>query len=121
MRQPKAKLKLFIRVSLTLFACTVAEQKRAEELEAKPNIVLLVLDDIGWADVGYHGSDFTTPTLDSLAKSGVELDRMYVMPQCSPTRSAIMTGRHAWHTGLQHFTTICGLRCCYSNGCQDDC
>ena len=44
--------------------------------------------------------------LDSLAKSGVELDRMYVMPQCSPTRSAIMTGRHAWHTGLQHFTTI---------------
>jgi len=72
----------------------------------KPNIVLLVLDDIGYADVGFHGSDFVTPNIDGLAKSGVELDRMYVMPQCSPTRAAIMTGRHSWKTGMQHFTTI---------------
>ncbi|CAE8600890.1 unnamed protein product, partial [Polarella glacialis] len=71
-----------------------------------PNVVLLVLDDIGWADVGYHGGNFPTPNIDKLAKTGVELDRMYVMPQCSPTRAAIMTGRYSFRTGLQHFETL---------------
>mmetsp|Transcript_13173 Transcript_13173/g.25572 ORF Transcript_13173/g.25572 Transcript_13173/m.25572 type:complete len:552 (+) Transcript_13173:81-1736(+) len=73
---------------------------------APPNLILWVLDDIGWADVGYHGSNFPTPTIDNLARSGVELNRMYVMPQCSPTRSALMTGRFAFHTGMSHFSTI---------------
>lgn len=73
---------------------------------AKPHVVLLVLDDLGWADVGYHGSNFPTPNIDRLASEGVKLERMYVMPQCSPTRAAIMTGRYSFRTGLQHFTTI---------------
>jgi len=72
----------------------------------KPHIILLVLDDIGWGDFGFHGSDFPTPHIDDLAKTGVELDRAYAMPQCSPTRSAIMTGRYAFRTGLQHWNTI---------------
>lgn len=71
-----------------------------------PHVVLLVLDDIGWADVGYHGSNFPTPNIDRLAATGIKLERMYVMPQCSPTRAAIMTGRYSFRTGLQHFTTI---------------
>jgi len=72
----------------------------------RPHIVLLVLDDIGWADVGYHGSNFPTPNIDTLVKGGVELDRMYALPQCSPTRSAVMTGRWPWTIGLQHWNTI---------------
>eukprot|EP00437_Effrenium_voratum_P019331 CAMPEP_0181441118 /NCGR_PEP_ID=MMETSP1110-20121109/23338_1 /TAXON_ID=174948 /ORGANISM="Symbiodinium sp., Strain CCMP421" /LENGTH=574 /DNA_ID=CAMNT_0023564983 /DNA_START=40 /DNA_END=1764 /DNA_ORIENTATION=+ len=72
----------------------------------KPHLIMLVLDDVGWADVGYHGSNFPTPNIDSLVKSGVELDRMYAMPQCSPTRSSIMTGRWAWTIGMQHWSTI---------------
>lgn len=73
----------------------------------KPNIILLVLDDIGYADVGFHGSNFPTPNIDRIVKrEGVEMKRFYVMPQCSPTRSAIMTGRFAFHTGMQHWTTL---------------
>lgn len=75
-------------------------------VSARPNIILLALDDVGWADVGYHGSNFPTPNIDALAKAGVELDRMYAMPQCSPTRSPLLTGRYSFRTGMQHFNTI---------------
>lgn len=75
-------------------------------LAKKPNVVLLILDDIGWADVGYHGGNFPTPNIDSLARNGVMLNRMYVLPQCSPSRSSMMTGRYAFRMGLQHFETL---------------
>ena len=59
----------------------------------KPNIILLVSDDMGWNEVGYHGSKIATPHIDRLVKDGMQLDRFYVHPVCSPTRSALMTGR----------------------------
>lgn len=61
---------------------------------AQPNVVIFVADDLGWNDVGYHNSEMRTPHLDALAKTGVELDRHYVMPMCTPTRVALMTGRY---------------------------
>lgn len=60
----------------------------------RPNILLIVADDVGWADVGYHGSPIKTPVLDRLAAAGVELDRHYVAPMCTPTRAALLTGRY---------------------------
>lgn len=58
------------------------------------NIVILVADDLGWNDVGYHNSEMRTPTIDRLAAEGVELDMHYVQPQCTPTRVALLTGRY---------------------------
>jgi arylsulfatase A-like enzyme len=55
--------------------------------------LFVVADDLGWADVGWHGSKFRTPNLDRLVAEGVELDRHYVQPVCSPTRTALMSGR----------------------------
>ena len=49
-----------------------------------PNVILIIIDDLGWKDVGYHGSEIKTPTIDRLAKEGVELNRFYVHPTCSP-------------------------------------
>lgn len=60
----------------------------------KPNILLIVADDLGWADVGWHGAKIRTPHLDRLAREGVELDRHYVQPVCTPTRTALMSGRY---------------------------
>ena len=71
-----------------------------------PNLVLMVLDDVGHADLSFNGGDFPTPHLDALARGGVNLRRMYVQPVCSPTRSALMSGRYPFRTGLQHFTTL---------------
>ncbi len=60
----------------------------------RPNILLIVADDMGWADVGYHGSPIRTPHIDRLARQGVVLDQHYVAPMCTPTRTALLTGRY---------------------------
>ncbi len=59
----------------------------------RPNIVFILIDDLGWADVGFHGGRVPTPHLDKLAAQGVELTQHYVAPVCSPTRSALLSGR----------------------------
>ena len=60
-----------------------------------------VADDYGWIDVGYHGSEIRTPAIDALAYTGIRLDNYYTLPMCTPTRSAIMSGRFPINTGLQ--------------------
>jgi arylsulfatase A-like enzyme len=69
--------------------------------DRKPNIVYIVADDLGWKDVGFHGSDIKTPTLDALAAKGAKLEQFYAQPMCTPTRAAIMTGRYPMRYGLQ--------------------
>jgi arylsulfatase A-like enzyme len=59
----------------------------------KPNLVFIIADDLGWADVAFHGGRVPTPNLDRLKAEGVELARHYVAPVCSPTRTGLMTGR----------------------------
>jgi arylsulfatase A-like enzyme len=73
----------------------------AADTPKKPNILFFLADDLGWKDVGYHGSEIRTPNIDKLAASGVKLEQFYVMPVCSPTRAALMTGRHPIRYGLQ--------------------
>jgi len=68
----------------------------------RPNVVLIVADDLGWNDVGYHGSDIETPNLDRLAREGVALERFYVAPICSPTRMGLLTGRWPIRWGMMH-------------------
>ena len=67
----------------------------------RPNIVYIVADDLGWKDVGYHGSEIKTPTIDKLAHQGARLEQFYVQPMCTPTRAALMTGRYPFRYGLQ--------------------
>jgi arylsulfatase A-like enzyme len=79
-----------------LIACLLlcgAALYAADAPAKKPNILLLVADDLGWADVGWHGGKFRTPVLDRLVREGVELDRHYVQPVCTPTRTALLSGR----------------------------
>jgi len=82
----------------------------------KPNIVYIVADDLGWKDVGYHGSDIQTPNLDILAASGARLEQFYAQPMCTPTRAALMTGRYPFRYGLQTLVIPAG----YSYGLPAD-
>ncbi len=60
----------------------------------RPNIVVIVADDLGWADVGYHDSELSTPNIDRYCREGLELNQHYVAPMCTPTRTALLTGRY---------------------------
>ena len=78
---------------LLLGICPTVVSAQSGATSPKPHIVMFVSDDMGWNDVGYHGSKIATPHIDRLAKDGMQLDRFYVHPICSPTRTALMTGR----------------------------
>jgi len=94
----------FLRRVLVPFAfgiCAMVFTGRGFAAENRPNIVLIVADDLGWKDVGFHGSDIKTPTLDKLAEGGVRLEQFYAQPMCTPTRAALMTGRYPFRYGLQ--------------------
>ena len=67
---------------------------------SKPNIVILLADDLGYGDVGYNGGEASTPNIDKLASEGVKLQRFYTAPLCSPTRAGLMTGRWPIRYGM---------------------
>ncbi len=79
------------------FSCT---QESTQQV--MPNVILIIADDLGWGDVGFHGSEIQTPNIDLLAKEGIQLDRFYVAPICSPTRAGLLTGRYPNRYGLRN-------------------
>ena len=88
-------------VMIAVVAVVAAGGARAadESPKERPNILLIVADDLGWSDVGWHGGFGKTPHLDQLVRAGVELDRHYVQPVCTPTRVALLTGRYPGRFG----------------------
>ena len=91
----------FARAALAVIATSILASAQVAASE-RPNIVVIVADDLGWADVGYHGGNIDTPSLDRLAEQGVQLNRFYTTPICSPTRAALMTGRDPIRLGVAY-------------------
>ena len=68
----------------------------------KPNVIIILVDDLGWADISLRGAPFKTPNIDSLFQEGASLNRFYTTPICSPTRAALMTGRDPLKLGVAY-------------------
>lgn len=104
MRSALPKLPLLTALLLSTFACPAP----AIAAEPRPNILLILADDMGWGDLRCHGNDrLDTPVLDKLKSQSVELDHFYVSPVCSPTRSSLLSGRH--HLRLRVINTTNAL------------
>jgi arylsulfatase A-like enzyme len=76
------------------------QETRTEETKSKPNIILVVADDLGYSDIGPFGGDIHTPVLDKLAKESMLFSNFHVLPTCSPTRSVLLTGNDNHVAGL---------------------
>jgi len=77
--------------------------EKEERGKVQPNIILVLVDDVGWADFNYNTeaeSPIPTPNIDQMAKSGIRFSQHYVHPTCTPTRAALLTGRYSANTGL---------------------
>lgn len=89
----RSGLLLLLAVYLTTQGGSQAIASAVSNLEErKPNILLIVADDLGFSDLGFLGGEIHTPTLDKLAVSGLNFSNFHVLPTCSPTRSALMSG-----------------------------
>ncbi|MCB0470841.1 MAG: sulfatase-like hydrolase/transferase, partial [Flavobacteriaceae bacterium] len=96
------KLSSLILISL-LFSCKNDNSENAEKksvTDSRPNILLVVVDDLGWTDLGCYGSEIKTPNVDKLAEDGVKFSDFHVSVSCSPTRSMLLTGTDNHIAGL---------------------
>jgi len=78
-----------------------ASSSSTRSIKNKPNVIVIISDDQGWADIGYNNPKAYTPHLNALAAQGATFAHHYVMPQCTPTRVAVMTGRYPGRFGPQ--------------------
>ena len=91
----------FLLLLIFLNACKIGSTNLTQKKEEKTNVVFILVDDLGWKDLGCYGSSFyETPNIDRLAEQGIRFTRAYAAsPVCSPTRSSILTGRSPARTG----------------------
>ena len=73
-------------------------------MSSRPNIVVILADDLGFSDLGCYGSEVSTPALDSLARDGLRFTQMYNSARCCPSRAALLTGLHPHQAGIGHMT-----------------
>ncbi|WP_139957427.1 sulfatase [Flavicella sediminum] len=96
MKKKLGSVLLYVVVFLLAVSC-----KKEIKKNRKPNIIFVLVDDLGYADVGFNGSSFfETPNLDALSKESLVLDNAYMYPTCSPSRTAIFTGKQSFRTGV---------------------
>ena len=94
----------YLFIALALFSVNFLKAQNSEVENhpniSKPNIIFILPDDLGWNDVGYHGSFVKTPHLDRLAAQGAKLEQHYVMPSCTPSRVSLITGKYPSRYGI---------------------
>lgn len=106
--------------SLAIFLSIFLISATAHTAE-RPNIIVILSDDMGYSDIGCYGSEIDTPALDSLATNGMKLTQFYNTGRCCPTRASLLTGLYPHQTGLGHMTASRYLEPGYVNTIGPNC
>ena len=77
--------------------------------QSRPNVIIVMADDMGWSDIGCYGSEIETPNLDRLAKNGLRFTQFYNTGRCCPTRASLLTGTYPHQAGIGHMMSDTGL------------
>ena len=91
------------RVALCSVLASIVSIGQAAE-NGRPNIVVILVDDMGFSDVGCYGGEIEPPNIDRLAAKGVRFTQFYNVGRCCPTRASLLTGRHPHQVGIGHMT-----------------
>ncbi len=78
----------------------------AAQTDTRPNVVVMLVDDMGWSDTAPFGGEIATPNLDGLAARGVRFAQFYATPRCSPTRASLLTGLYSHQAGMGHLDNV---------------
>src|SRR3989441_10999877 len=95
----KVAVTSFLSIVLTVGSALAGEEKAQD---ARPNIVLILADDMGFSDLGCYGSEISTPNLDKLAQNGWRFTQFYNTGRCCPTRASLLTGLYPHQAGIGH-------------------
>ncbi|MHC4724223.1 MAG: sulfatase-like hydrolase/transferase [Planctomycetota bacterium] len=92
-------------VSLGVPGCkSILNSSKNKNPSARPNIILIMADDMGYSDIGCYGGEVETPNIDSLADHGIQFTQFYNTARCCPTRASLLTGLYAHQAGIGHMT-----------------
>ena len=92
--------------AIAMAASLLSARVAAAQTDARPNIILILVDDMGWSDIGSYGGEIPTPNLDALAARGVRFTGFYSTPRCSPTRASLLTGLYSHQAGMGHLDNV---------------
>ena len=108
-REPTFQARSFFSLAVVaLAAACFFTYGAAQAANSKPNIIFIMADDLGNADLGYRGGQIQSPNIDRLAQEGVRLELFYGQQVCTPSRAALMTGRYPMRYGLQTLVQSAG-------------
>ena len=105
------RVNAFVAAAFLLAGAPQPAAAQAPDRAERPNVVLIITDDVGYGDFGAYGvTDIRTPNVDRLAREGVKLTDFYAAPVCTPTRAMLMTGRYQQRVGLEEALSSAGPR-----------
>jgi len=101
-----------ILLTFVMLMCTSCQEDTTTKVKsqsgARPNIIVIMSDDMGYSDIGCYGGEISTPTLDGLAKNGLRYTQFYNTGRCCPTRASLLTGLYAHQAGMGQMTNFGG-------------
>src|SRR6187399_3644027 len=106
MTSPRTRVAASLLAVAVLGASSPQTPPVGSPVDPRPNVVVILVDDMGWSDIGPFGSEIPTPNLTALAARGIRFTQFYATPRCSPTRASLLTGLYPHQAGMGHLDNV---------------